>query len=145
MSGSSLRPSLKAVRGTAVAAPTRRATQRVPLSRDRTRGPKLPLEQVIRMQTADTAATVGLYDRGQLVPGLRADVNIIDYDGLKLHAPEVAYDLPSGGRRLIQRADGYVATIVAGQVTYRGGEPTDALPGRLLRGSQAAPSAIAAE
>jgi N-acyl-D-aspartate/D-glutamate deacylase len=76
---------------------------------------------------------------------MRADVNIIDYDTLKLHAPEVAYDLPSGGRRLIQRADGYVATIVAGEVTYRDGEPTDALPGRLLRGPQAAPTAVAAE
>jgi N-acyl-D-aspartate/D-glutamate deacylase len=114
-------------------------------TRDRTRGPKLSLEQVIRMQTADTAATVGLHDRGRLIPGLRADVNVIDYDGLKLHAPQVAYDLPSGGRRLIQRADGYAATIVAGQVTYRGGEPTDALPGRLLRGPQAAPVAAAAE
>ncbi|HEX4181159.1 MAG TPA: amidohydrolase family protein [Caulobacteraceae bacterium] len=114
-------------------------------TRDRTRGPKLGLEHVIRMQTADTAATVGLHDRGRLTPGMRADVNIIDYDTLKLHAPEVAYDLPSGGRRLIQRADGYVATIVAGEVTYRDGEPTDALPGRLLRGPQAAPTAVAAE
>jgi N-acyl-D-aspartate/D-glutamate deacylase len=114
-------------------------------TRDRTRGPKLSLEQAVRMQTADTAAAVGLHDRGQLVPGLRADVNIIDYHALKLHAPQVAYDLPSDGRRLIQRADGYVATIVAGEVTYRGGEPTDALPGRLLRGPQAAPVAAAAE
>ena len=114
-------------------------------TRDRTRGPRLSLEHVIRMQTADTAAAVGLYDRGRLAPGMRADVNIIDYDGLRLHAPQVAYDLPAGGRRLIQRADGYVATIVAGEVTYRGGEPTDALPGRLLRGPQAAPVAVAAE
>jgi len=114
-------------------------------TRDRTRGPKLSLEHVIRMQTADTAAAVGLHDRGRLTPGMRADVNIIDYDGLRLHAPQVAYDLPAGGRRLIQRADGYVATIVAGEVTYRGGEPTDALPGRLLRGPQAAPIAVAAE
>ena len=114
-------------------------------TRDRTRGAKLTLEHVIRMQTADTAATVGLYDRGRLTPGMRADVNIIDYDALRLHAPEVAYDLPAGGRRLIQRADGYVATLVAGEVTYRGGEPTDALPGRLLRGPQGAPSAVAAE
>jgi len=114
-------------------------------TRDRTRGPKLSLEHVIRMQTADTAATVGLYDRGRLTRGMRADVNIIDYGALRLHAPQVAYDLPAGGRRLIQRADGYVATIVAGEVTYRGGEPTDALPGRLLRGPQAAPVAVAAE
>ncbi len=114
-------------------------------TRDRTRGPKLPLELVIRMQTQDTARTVGLYDRGLVAPGFRADLNVIDYDKLTLHAPQVAYDLPAGGRRLIQRASGYTATIVAGQVTYRDGEPTDALPGRLLRGAQAAPVAQAAE
>ncbi|HWA61521.1 MAG TPA: amidohydrolase family protein [Caulobacteraceae bacterium] len=114
-------------------------------TRDRTRGPKLPLEQVIARQTRDTARSVGLYDRGLVVPGYRADLNVIDYDRLRLAAPEVAYDLPSGGRRLIQRASGYVATIVAGEVTYRDGEPTDALPGRLLRGAQVAPAAQAAE
>ena len=76
---------------------------------------------------------------------MRADINIIDYDNLTLKAPSVAYDLPAGGRRLIQRAEGYVATLVAGQVTYRDGEPTGALPGRLLSGSQAAPVAMAAE
>ena len=114
-------------------------------TRDRTRGPKLPLEDVIRMQCRDTAESVGLFDRGRIAVGLRADLNVIDYDNLRLRAPEVAYDLPAGGRRLIQRADGYVATIVAGEVTYRGGEPTGALPGRLLRGAQAAPTAMAAE
>ena len=114
-------------------------------TRDRTRGPKLPLEYVIARQTRDTARTVGLYDRGLLAPGYRADINVIDYENLTLHAPQVAYDLPAGGRRLIQRASGYVATIVAGEVTYRDGEPTGALPGRLLRGSQAAPVAQAAE
>ena len=114
-------------------------------TRDRTRGPKLALEQVVRMQTQDTARTVGLYDRGLIAPGFRADLNVIDYDALTLHAPQVAYDLPAGGRRLIQRASGYVATIVAGQITYRDGEPTDALPGRLLRGAQSAPIAQAAE
>ena len=114
-------------------------------TRDRTRGPKLALEQVVRMQTQDTARTVGLYDRGLIAPGYRADLNVIDYEALTLHAPQVAYDLPAGGRRLIQRASGYVATIVAGQVTYRDGEPTDALPGRLLRGAQSAPIAQAAE
>ena len=114
-------------------------------TRDRTRGPKLSLERMIKAQCRDTAETVGLFDRGLLVPGYRADINVIDYDRLKLHAPQVAYDLPTGGRRLIQRADGYTATIVAGQVTYRDGEPTDALPGRLLRGGQAAPTAMAAE
>ena len=114
-------------------------------TRDRTRGPKLGLEEVVRMQTRDTAEAVGLYDRGLIAPGYRADLNVIDYDALSLKAPEVAYDLPSGGRRLIQRATGYVATIVAGQVTYRDGEPTGALPGKLLRGAQGAPVALAAE
>ncbi len=80
-----------------------------------------------------------------IAPGMRADLNVIDYARLKLHSPAVAHDLPAGGRRLIQRADGYVATIVAGRVTYRDGEPTDALPGRLLRGAQSAPVAVAAE
>ncbi|KRB51038.1 MAG: amidohydrolase family protein [Pseudomonadota bacterium] len=114
-------------------------------TRDRTRGPKLSLEAMVRMQTHDTAQAVGLHDRGLIQPGYRADLNVIDYDGLTLKAPSVAYDLPAGGRRLVQRADGYVATIVAGEITYRDGEPTGALPGRLLRGAQAAPQAIAAE
>ncbi|RAK59630.1 D-aminoacylase [Phenylobacterium hankyongense] len=114
-------------------------------TRDRTRGPKLPLERMVRAQTRDTAEAVGLYDRGLVAPGYRADLNVIDYGRLKLLSPQVAHDLPAGGRRLIQRAEGYVATIVAGQVTYRGGEPTDALPGRLLRGAQGAPAALAAE
>jgi N-acyl-D-aspartate/D-glutamate deacylase len=114
-------------------------------TRDRTRGPRIPLEQVIAMQTRDTARTVGLHDRGILAPGYRADINVVDYEGLKLHAPQVAYDLPAGGRRLIQRASGYVATIVGGEVTYRDGEPTGALPGRLLRGATRAPMAMAAE
>nr|MBP6546539.1 amidohydrolase family protein [Phenylobacterium sp.] len=114
-------------------------------TRDRTRGPKLSLASMIKMQTRDTAQAVGLFDRGLIAPGYRADINIIDYGSLTLKSPSVAYDLPAGGRRLIQRADGYVATIVAGQVTYRDGEPTGALPGRLLRGSQAAPVSMAAE
>ncbi len=105
-------------------------------TRDRTRGPKLPLEWVIKAQSADTAAAVGLHDRGLLRPGYKADLNIIDYDRLTLHAPEVRFDLPAGGKRLVQRADGYVATIVAGQVTYRDGAATQALPGRLVRGGR---------
>ncbi|WP_374575124.1 amidohydrolase family protein [Phenylobacterium sp.] len=114
-------------------------------ARDRTRGPKLRLESLIAGQTRRTAETVGLMDRGLVAPGYRADLNVIDFDRLKLFAPQVAYDLPAGGRRLIQRAEGYVATIVAGAVTYRDGEPTGALPGRLLRGAQAVPAAMAAE
>src|SRR3990167_3253975 len=114
-------------------------------TRDRTRGPKLSLEAMIRMQTNDTAKAVGLHDRGLIAEGYRADLNVIDYENLTLKAPAVAHDLPAGGRRLLQRADGYVATIVAGQVTYRDGDPTGALPGRLLRGARAAPVAMAAE
>ena len=110
-------------------------------TRDRTRGPKLPLEWVVKAQCSETAHAVGLDDRGVLAPGYKADVNVIDYDHLTLHAPDVAYDLPSGGRRLVQRANGYVATIVAGNVVYRDGEATGALPGRLVRGPQAAPTA----
>jgi N-acyl-D-aspartate/D-glutamate deacylase len=108
-------------------------------TRDRTRGEKLPLEWVIRAQTHDTASLVGLNDRGVLKPGYKADLNVIDYERLTLHRPSVAYDLPAGGRRLVQKAEGYDATIVSGQVTYREGKPLDALPGKLIRGAQAAP------
>jgi N-acyl-D-aspartate/D-glutamate deacylase len=102
-------------------------------TRDR-QGERLPLRTAIRMLTHDTANAVGLGDRGRLAPGLKADLNLLDYDRLLLHAPEVRHDLPAGGTRLIQRADGYVATIVNGEVTYREGEATGALPGRLIRG-----------
>lgn len=102
-------------------------------TRDRTRGPKLDLAQVVKMQTADSAAWMGLTDRGRLKPGLRADINVIDYDRLALHAPEIVHDMPAGGRRLLQRATGYSATLVNGVVTYRNGEATGALPGRLVR------------
>ena len=95
---------------------------------------------MVERQTRDTAEAVGLFDRGLVAPGYRADLNVIDYDRLSLSAPEVVYDLPAGGRRLDQRARGYVATIVAGQVTYRDGEPTGALPGRLVRGARPAGS-----
>jgi len=111
------------------------------MTRDRRRGPTADLAQMVRMQSHDTAAALGLHDRGLIQIGLRADLNVIDYDALQLHAPRVVHDLPAGGRRLIQRADGYVATVVAGQITYRHGEPTDALPGRLLRGARRSPSA----
>jgi N-acyl-D-aspartate/D-glutamate deacylase len=114
-------------------------------TRDRTRGPKISVERMVKAQTWDTAQAVGLHDRGLIAPGYRADINVIDYDGLALLAPEVAYDLPAGGRRLVQRARGYVATLVAGETTYEDGEPTGRLPGRLLRGARSAPSALAAE
>jgi N-acyl-D-aspartate/D-glutamate deacylase len=105
-------------------------------ARDRSRGPRLPLEHVVAMQTSRTARMVGLHDRGVLAPGRRADVNVVDFDRLTLHAPTVAFDLPAGGRRFLQRADGYLHTFVAGTETYASGEPTGALPGRLVRGAQ---------
>jgi len=108
-------------------------------TRDRTRGQRLPLPFVIKRQCADTAAALGLHDRGLLRPGYRADLNVIDYDRLHLHAPRVIHDLPAGGRRLMQRADGYEATIVAGQLVYRDGQHTGVLPGKLVRGGQPAP------
>ena len=109
-------------------------------TRDRRRGEKLPLPWVVRAHTHDTAAAVGLNDRGLLARGYKADINLIDYDALRLHAPRVVHDLPAGGRRLVQTADGYRATIVSGEVIYRDGEPTEALPGRLVRGAQPPPT-----
>jgi N-acyl-D-amino-acid deacylase len=103
-------------------------------ARDRERGPRLDLEQVVRLQTARTAAVYGFDDRGTIEPGKRADLNVIDFDGLALCAPEMVFDLPAAGRRLVQRADGYRATVVAGQVTYEDGQATGARPGRLVRG-----------
>lgn len=107
-------------------------------TRDRTRGAKLPLEWVIKAQSRDTAAAVGLHDRGLLKPGYKADLNVIDHARLTLHRPKVAYDLPAGGRRLVQYADGYEATVVSGAVTYRNGNATGALPGKLIRGAKSA-------
>ena len=108
-------------------------------TRDRTRGEKFPLEYIIKCQTQDTASWMGLYDRGVIAPGYRADLNVIDYEGLTLHKPEVIHDLPAGGRRLMQYASGYTATIVAGQIVYKDGKATGLRPGRLVRGAQAAP------
>ncbi len=114
--------------------------------RDRDRGARLPLEQVVAMQTRDTAQLYGLEDRGVLAPGMKADVNVIDLDALKILPPEMTFDLPAEGRRLIQRAEGYVATIVNGVVTFENGEETGARPGKLIRGPQHAPvERIAAE
>lgn len=106
-------------------------------ARDRTRGPKLPVEWVVRKMTRDTAELYGLRDRGVVAPGRRADLNVIDWERLELALPELVHDLPAGGRRLVQRAAGYDATLVAGEVTFRDGEHTGALPGRLIRGPQA--------
>ena len=116
--------------------------------RDRTRGPRFELPETIRAQTKDTAEAVGLLDRGVIAPGYLADLNVIDFDRLKLKVPYMVYDLPTGARRLMQDAEGYVATIKSGQVIYREGQATGALPGKLIRGRQAAPTsptALAAE
>ncbi len=109
-------------------------------TRDRTRGGKLSIPFVVAAQTRRTAASVGLNDRGIIAPGYKADLNIIDYDRLQMTPPEVRYDLPEGGRRLVQRTTGYDATIVSGVVTARSDRPTGALSGRLVRGIQGAPT-----
>ncbi|MXW77219.1 MAG: amidohydrolase family protein [Acidimicrobiaceae bacterium] len=101
---------------------------------------KIDLEFLVQRQALDTARTVGLRDRGVLAPGYRADLNVIDFDNLRVRGPELAYDLPAGGRRVLQRADGYLHTIVGGEETYASGEATGALPGRLVRGEQSAPA-----
>ena len=106
--------------------------------RDRTRGERLPLPQVVKWLSEDTARAVGLLDRGRIAVGCKADMNVIDLDGLHLYAPEVVHDLPAGGRRLVQRAEGYAATIVGGSIVHRDGVQTGLLPGRLVRGPQAA-------
>jgi N-acyl-D-aspartate/D-glutamate deacylase len=108
-------------------------------ARDRRRG-RFPVEYIVQQQARDTARAVGLDDRGVLAPGYRADVNVIDLDRLRLRRPEMHFDLPGGGRRLLQRAEGYLHTFVRGQETYAGGEPTEALPGRLIRGARPAPA-----
>src|SRR5258707_11410442 len=105
-------------------------------TRDRSRGEKLSIPFVVAAQSRKTALSVGLYDRGLIAPGYKADVNVIDYDRLHLHPPKVHYDLPVGGRRLLQQVDGYDATIVSGVVTQRGGTATGAHPGQLIRGAQ---------
>jgi N-acyl-D-aspartate/D-glutamate deacylase len=104
--------------------------------RDRTRGPRLPLEFLVAKQTSGTAAAYGLGDRGLLAPGYKADINVVDFNALSLERPEVVYDLPAGGRRLIQRSTGYRHTFVAGVETVRDGELTGERPGRLVRGAQ---------
>ncbi|WP_309643710.1 amidohydrolase family protein [Phenylobacterium sp.] len=113
--------------------------------RDRSRGERLSLEKVVSMQTRDTAKLYGLNDRGVIAPGMKADLNVIDFEALSIRAPEMVFDLPADGRRLVQRADGYRATVVSGVVTFENGEATGDLPGKLIRGPQASPLAIAAE
>ncbi|MEZ5567701.1 MAG: amidohydrolase family protein [Halioglobus sp.] len=111
--------------------------------RDRKRGQRFRLEDVVKMQTQDTARCVGLLDRGTLEPGMKADLNLIDFDALQLEPPRITFDLPAGGRRMFQGATGYVATIVNGEIIMRNGEYTGAVPGALIRGPQAAPQQAA--
>ena len=108
--------------------------------RDRARGEKIPLETIVSRQTQDTAQFYGMHDRGVLAPGMKADVNVIDMDALHIHAPEMVYDLPAEGRRLVQKVDGYRYTVCSGEVTYEDGAPTGALPGKLVRGPQSLPA-----
>jgi len=107
-------------------------------ARDRVKGDRFPLEFLVRKLTSDTARAYGLNDRGQLKPGLLADINVIDFEGLALHRPIAVDDLPAGGRRLVQRPEGYRYTIKSGQVTFENGEHTGALPGGLVRGGREA-------
>ncbi|MFT3721719.1 N-acyl-D-amino-acid deacylase family protein [Pseudorhodoferax sp.] len=109
-------------------------------TRDRADG-RVPLEWAVNRLTHRNAQAVGLHDRGLLAEGMKADINVIDYRNLRLHPPRPVYDLPGGARRLTQAADGYTAILVDGQVTYRGGKPTGALPGRLVRATRPAAAA----
>ncbi len=104
--------------------------------RDRATG-RVAVEELVRRQTSDTAHAVGLTDRGVIATGKKADLNVIDFTNLKLQRPYIVFDLPAGGRRLLQKATGYTATVKAGEITFRDGEATGALPGKLLRGGPA--------
>jgi N-acyl-D-aspartate/D-glutamate deacylase len=106
-------------------------------TRDRATG-RFPVEWMVRRLTRDNALALGLRDRGVIAPGMKADINVIDHGRLTLHAPHVVYDLPAGGRRLMQPADGYVATILSGEIVARDGVASGRLPGRLVRGAQSA-------
>ena len=107
--------------------------------RDR-QGERLEVPFAVKAQSRDTAVALGLRDRGVLAPGYKADLNVVDFDRLELRAPEIRHDLPAGGRRLLQRASGYLHTLVAGTTIYEDGEPTGATPGRLLRGATPDPA-----
>ncbi len=111
--------------------------------RDRTRGDKMSLEFIVQSLTSSTAHAYGMFDRGQLTEGMIADINVIDFDALRLRRPEAVFDLPAGGRRLVQRAEGYDITIKAGEVIFNNGQHSGALPGKLVRRSQAQASSVA--
>ena len=100
----------------------------------------LDLPRLVKSLTSQPAESVGLLDRGRIAPGYKADINILDPERIVLHRPQIQADLPAGGKRLRQEADGYVATLLSGTVTYRDGVPTGALPGKLVRGTRTAPT-----
>jgi N-acyl-D-aspartate/D-glutamate deacylase len=107
--------------------------------RDRAHG-RFEIPYLVKRQTSDTARAMGLLDRGLIAPGMKADINVIDFGKLRVNAPRMAFDLPAGGKRLLQDANGYVATVVSGNITYRDGKETGALPGKLVRGHKPAPN-----
>jgi N-acyl-D-amino-acid deacylase len=111
-------------------------------TRDAAPDRRIPLPLAIKLLSRDPALAVGFKDRGLIATSFKADVNVIDLNKLHLHAPRTSRDLPAGGRRLTQKADGFVATIVSGQITYRNGNPTGRLPGRLIRGARNDPSFV---
>ena len=102
-------------------------------TRDRERGARLPIEDIVRRLTLANAQAIGLRDRGRIATGYKADINVVDYERLQLGGPKIQYDMPAGGKRLVQRTVGFDATIVSGVPVWRHGEPTGALPGRLMR------------
>jgi N-acyl-D-amino-acid deacylase len=106
--------------------------------RDRERGDRIPLEWAVMRQTKETAELYGMTDRGVLAPGMKADINVIDLDNLRLHPPEMVFDLPANGRRFVQHVDGYKYTFVSGEMTFEDGKPTGAMPGKVVRGSHLA-------
>ena len=112
-------------------------------ARDRTRGERIPIEQLIHNQTQRTANFYGMHDRGLIAPGMKADINVIDYDSLTIHPPEMVYDLPANARRLVQRVDGYRLTICSGEIIREDGHDTGAMPGKLVRGPQPQPQSAA--
>jgi N-acyl-D-aspartate/D-glutamate deacylase len=114
-------------------------------ARDRKRGPRVPIEKLVKRQTSETADFFGLSDRGRLVPGTRADVNVIDFDRLQVQKPELVHDMPANGRRFVQKVDGYELTTVAGQPIFERGVHTGALPGKLVRAGQDSATRVAAE
>jgi N-acyl-D-aspartate/D-glutamate deacylase len=108
--------------------------------RDRTRGERFDVSWIVAQQCRATAEAVGLLDRGIVAPGFKADVNVIDFERLHAKPPRIVADLPAGGRRVLQDAEGYLHTIVSGVEVYADGEPTGDLPGRLVRGAQPTPT-----